>query len=626
MLTRDFVNKKIEQAKKKHNNFYTYEWLETHIPDSAKSHIIVHCPEHGDFQTTIDNHINNGTRCPYCAGRPTRTQEELRKICEDKAKERGKNYSFENTVFGKMNDEIEIFCNEKDVFGNVHGIFKRALHSYLKGCACPKCSRPYINCTQEEYIAKAEEVHGKGRYDYSKLKYTGKYNDEGVFICHEKDEFGDEHGEFRQKFLAHINGSGCPKCSKRGKLTKEDFVKRANSIHKGKYTYENFIYVDAKTKGLITCPLHGDFLQVPDAHLAGCGCPKCRSSKMEKKLASMFDTHNIYYEEQVHYPGLSYQAIDLFLPQHKLAIECQGEQHWLPSKFTQTVTDEEAGKDLNHRIELDKRKYDILTDAGYTVVYYTEPNRFINKEVDVYAGWYADKRIFTNQFDLLDFVSTLPTYEYTPKEMVVKKKKEVKRIQRKPRKWTYELLKEEAAKYSSRREFYKKDSGAYSTALRNGWLDDFFEKVQMPYGYWNDKSNVIDAASKCKSAIEFIENYGGAYFAARKHGWMDELFPNEHAKKGYWTKERVIEEAKKYKTITEMHKNSSSAFNAGYKNGWLEGLFESDARPKGYWNNKENVLKAASECRNADELQEKYGGCYSSAKKHKWLKDLIYKK
>ena len=56
---------------------------------------------------------------------------------------------------------------------------------------------------------------------------------------------------------------------------KEKFLAKAKETHNGKYTYSNFVYVNNKTKGYITCPIHGDFLQTPKNHINGQGCPIC---------------------------------------------------------------------------------------------------------------------------------------------------------------------------------------------------------------------------------------------------------------------------------------------------------------------------------------------------------------
>lgn len=66
------------------------------------------------------------------------------------------------------------------------------------------------------------------------------------------------------------------------KLTTEEFIKRAKQVHGGKYCYDNTIYNDSKTKVLINCPIHGNFLQNPDSHLHGVGCKKCGYEKSSK--------------------------------------------------------------------------------------------------------------------------------------------------------------------------------------------------------------------------------------------------------------------------------------------------------------------------------------------------------
>ena len=60
------------------------------------------------------------------------------------------------------------------------------------------------------------------------------------------------------------------------KKTKEMFVQQANIVHNYRYTYENAIYVDRKTKVEITCKIHGPFFQLPSNHVSHKqDCKKC---------------------------------------------------------------------------------------------------------------------------------------------------------------------------------------------------------------------------------------------------------------------------------------------------------------------------------------------------------------
>lgn len=79
--------------------------------------------------------------------------------------------------------------------------------------------------TLQEFIQKAEAVHGKGIYDYSFVNYIN--NDTNVKIkCLYHDSI------FEQKAGNHLNGAGCPECGKeRQHLSINEFIKKAEEIH-----------------------------------------------------------------------------------------------------------------------------------------------------------------------------------------------------------------------------------------------------------------------------------------------------------------------------------------------------------------------------------------------------------
>lgn len=53
------------------------------------------------------------------------------------------------------------------------------------------------------------------------------------------------------------------------RLTTQEFIEKAKSIHGDKYDYSKAIYTTAKKKLIIICPIHGEFEQTPDGHLHG---------------------------------------------------------------------------------------------------------------------------------------------------------------------------------------------------------------------------------------------------------------------------------------------------------------------------------------------------------------------
>lgn len=135
--------------------------------------------------------------------------------------------------------------------------------------------------TVEQFIEKAQAVHGI-HYDYSKVNYTGSKN-KIIIIC-------PIHGEFLQTPSDHLKGAGCPRCKaeKIGRLRKSNinnFIEQAKLIHGNNCDYSNFVYINSRTKGRISClvnKFHLDFYQTPNNHLNGRGCPDCKKDKLSK--------------------------------------------------------------------------------------------------------------------------------------------------------------------------------------------------------------------------------------------------------------------------------------------------------------------------------------------------------
>jgi len=86
------------------------------------------------------------------------------------------------------------------------------------------------------------------------------------------------HGDFYQLPLNHLKGKGCKQCRNQG-LKLEDRIKQFKIIHKNKYDYGKVNYKGNKTPIKIICPEHGEFEQLPSVHLLGCGCQKCAKDK-----------------------------------------------------------------------------------------------------------------------------------------------------------------------------------------------------------------------------------------------------------------------------------------------------------------------------------------------------------
>ncbi len=215
-----------------------------------------------------------------------------------------------------------------------HGDFFQRPNGHISGKGCPKCgSEIRANKTRlvnDDLIKKFVDVH-KNRYSYDNISY--KNNRTKILITCKL------HGDFLQIPNNHLLGKGCPKCkavktSLRCKYNTEEFIEKARSVHGDLYDYSKVNYSCTRTKVIINCSKHGDFLQIPNNHLLGKGCPTCSSSKGEILIRNILLKHNIKYTQEYRIPlqGNKFRY-DFYLPDCNLLIEFHGSQHYFPVKF-----------------------------------------------------------------------------------------------------------------------------------------------------------------------------------------------------------------------------------------------------------------------------------------------------
>jgi len=93
--------------------------------------------------------------------------------------------------------------------------------------------------------------------------------------------------------------------------------------------------------------------------------------------------------------------------------------------------------------------------------------------------------------------------------------------------WTYEMCIEKVYLCKSYSEFVKQYSGAYSSSVRNNWIDEFSKilnkKNIKPKNYWQ-YDNCKNAANNCINKEEFYNKYPGAFSASNKNNWLNEFF------------------------------------------------------------------------------------------------------
>lgn len=130
-------------------------------------------------------------------------------------------------------------------------------------------------------VGEFQEKHGWDTYDYSLFEYQGSQI-KSTIIC-------PQHGPFYMTPGNHLKGQGCPQCGNQKTGTKlrknpEKAIIDFRQVHGDEYDYSKTHYTTAKQLVIVTCRIHGDFEIVPNKHLSGDGCHRCRYLKSQSAL------------------------------------------------------------------------------------------------------------------------------------------------------------------------------------------------------------------------------------------------------------------------------------------------------------------------------------------------------
>jgi len=391
------------------------------------SPVTIICKEHGKLEITPFLHLlypSGG--CKEC--RKEIQSASIRKMTTEQFVEEavslhGVKYDYSNAKYTSYGRPVSLRCLRHNL------VFDVSPESHLKGKGCPLCEqeeiamyeegkneaiqrrcdyrkiqeekrkrskeiiqgRPSKNYTWDVFVGTAKLIHGDD-YDYRFVEKEFVNTLTPVTIICKR------HGAFLQKPRKHLLGQGCPRCIGRLRTT-ESFIEEAEEVHKGHYYYDKVKFVDYATPVTITCKIHGDFKMRPLKHLRGEGCPLCQTSKMELEIVAFLQSHlSTPMELQKHFEWLRIKqrlALDVYLPEYKIAIECQGEQHFVARPvFGGTEA-------LKQQQERDRIKNELCKQHGIQILYYTRNGNHIPNEYDLGT-------IFTSKKKLLEDILKYP--------------------------------------------------------------------------------------------------------------------------------------------------------------------------------------------------------------------------
>lgn len=189
-------------------------------------------------------------------------------------------------------------------------------------------------------------------------KYT-KVGEAATFYCEECNYF------FNREPLRFLKNPTCPSCEGGGKKSLDLMLKRLKEVHGDEYEILNIEKYQNTTTPLKIRHRCGFIWKSSLHNLLNHSCPKCakKTSKGERKIREYLENNNIpyiwQYKQQIDNHNLFF---DFFLPNNRIFIEFQGEQHYVPVDYW---GGEEGLEKRQYRDELKrkwcaKNKYNLL--------------------------------------------------------------------------------------------------------------------------------------------------------------------------------------------------------------------------------------------------------------------------
>ena len=366
----------IDRSRKKHGNKFDYSRVEY---TGRYNKVPIRCPIHGWFEQKPREHYESKYGCRDCsidARTSSRTFSQSH-VIELFKEVHGDRYDYSLVDYKNMLSPVTIKCN-------IHGPFQMnpSKHIYHKQ-QCRECA--YIEridsrkVSFQEFLSRVKSVHGD-KYDYSAIVWDNNINtahDNISIKCNDCENI------FPQTPQAHMSGSGCGVCTL-GRLHPDGRNSMANTdeelsaefdLQKNHPLTPNDIVAGTNKKLWWNCttvsrtPCGHSWPTSGSARLRT-GCPKCKKKTQGKvydfvkELLPQFD--DIYFDYK--HPKLRFiktnkkMELDIWIPDISIAIEYQGEQHYMPK--THWGGEKEFKKILNR----DAQKKEACEIEGITLI------------------------------------------------------------------------------------------------------------------------------------------------------------------------------------------------------------------------------------------------------------------
>lgn len=332
------------------------------------------------FSVNYNDIMKRGRICRFCKDakrKKYQTKELLIKDLTKKCKEKKLEFNKDEIKTTSSSQILSFKCSE---CGNIR---KLSIYSVLygKNMKCAQCLG-IKNRTNEEKIAFLKEKAKKCNYTIlNDILFTNRNDTKIQLRC---NKCGYEWDTSAGRLISECK---CKRCS----ATESNFIdvdiKEKNILERCKDTPYQFLgwtdknsqkthsKIDIKCAkhNIVWHPTYKDFVQ----ELKGCAMCANETNVYEQRLLKSLNEKykfNIIY--QYHNKKiLGKQSFDFYIPEYKIAIELQGEEHFIPVRHSKNESDEDIKKNHNIVKERDKRKYNIAKENNINLLYFSYSNR-----------------------------------------------------------------------------------------------------------------------------------------------------------------------------------------------------------------------------------------------------------
>ena len=361
------------------------------------------------------------------------------------------------------------------------------------------------------------------------------------------------------------------------RLTEEEFIQRARTLHGDKYDYSHTKYTNSKALITVICPLHGEFQVKAGRHItirtergetSPQGCQKCwqESSRWtEKELAEVA----LQYKTRIEFQRQGKGAYLSALRKGILDDICSHMERQLKPHGYWTL----------ERCKKEAKKYDARgkfmrgSASAYNVVlrnkWLEEVCAHMEKGADGYH--YMVYGIINKRLNKA-YVGV--TKQHFNERMKMHKKGGSTRAAEIAQLKDTEFI--ELTNYTFLSNELKEAERSWGIEMSNRGYEVLnksanYGSVGTSTRIHTDES-IAAEAQKCKTRLEFKEKYPREYDAAVHHRILDKVCSHMRGikPKNYWTKERCIEYAKTCENWDEFSSSKNGAYRAARNNGWTE--------------------------------------------------------